>query len=276
MEETIHTSEGMSSWYKSRRLETNFPYLVPYLSTGLSVLDVGCGPGTVTLGVARKVTPGPVTGVDLEPALLATAESDAATAGVDNLRYVKADACRLPFAEGAFDLTYSRDFMHFAADPIRALREQRRVTKAGGTVMAFAVDWGSFLCYPELPAVRKVLSTWRHGADGSLPPPFLDQFVGRKLGSYFSRAGLRQTQVQGVFQPDYCAAFGSSTFEAWFPRFKIHFSPEGPGKFFYGALGERGLLQASDLAAALSEIEAWHENRDAFSAVGYFLAVGVV
>ena len=95
-ERSLHTDNQMCSWYRSRSLEQNFPDLMPFLYGGADVLDVGCGPGTVTAGVAQLVAPGIATGVDTQPELIDIAAAGRLQSGIDNLRFEVADACALP------------------------------------------------------------------------------------------------------------------------------------------------------------------------------------
>lgn len=273
-ESTLHTTKDMSGWYESRRLEENFPQLVPFLFPGADVLDVGCGPGTITLGVSNAVAPGSVIGVDREEELLQRAETNATASGTSNVKFVQDDAYNLHLAENSFDITYSRDVMHFLSDPIRALREQKRVTKPNGRIIAFANDWATFTSYPELPFTKKVIRCWKAWTDPGDHAVFVDQFVGSKLFSYFSAAGIRETEVHGVAQRSNCVASGSEAFTSRYPRFKMHFQASGAGKANYDMLLSQGFLSQADLDRALHEIEDWHSNPGAFMSVNHFLAIG--
>ncbi len=129
---------------------------------GASALDVGCGPGTATLPLARRVGPGgPVVGVDLTAPMIAWAERAAVKEGLTNARFLVADAEDLgELADATFDTVISNFGVIFAPAPARAMAEVARVLKPGG-VFAFTV-W--------LP-VGAVLDTWELTASISPPPP---------------------------------------------------------------------------------------------------------
>ena len=122
-------AEDCREWYAERGIATEISDLQEYLRPGLNVLDVGCGPGTVTLDVARIVTPGRVLGIDVAKASIDEAATRAADAGVSTVRYEVGDAVQLRFDSHSFDLTYSNSVLPFIRDPIRSLLEQKRVTK---------------------------------------------------------------------------------------------------------------------------------------------------
>ena len=269
-------SRSLDEWFSSRDLEHNFPHLIPFLSRGMDVLDVGCGPGTVTVGTASLVQPGTTTGIDADANMIRAAREAADASGLDNIHLVEAGAYELPFADDSFDLCYTRDVMHFLVEPVRALQEQRRVTKPGGRVVAFAVDWGTMVAHPDLPTARRVIEAWKAWPDTADPTPFLDMCVGRKLASYLKATGLQAVNVQGVVQDDYCVTAGGPGFETWYPRLTLHFDLEGPGKANYESLFDLGLVEPSDVAQAAAEIDRWHSDPNAFFALSYFLAWGSV
>lgn len=99
-----------------------------------TALDVGCGPGTATLPLARRVGPGgSVTGVDLTAPMVAWAERHAAKEGVTNVRFLVADAEDLGELPAAgFDVAVSNFAVIFAPDPVRMVAEVARVVKPGG------------------------------------------------------------------------------------------------------------------------------------------------
>jgi SAM-dependent methyltransferase len=92
------------------------------------VLDAGTGAGTLALALSPLV--GEVVGVDIVPELLAAARNGAPS----NVTFVEADATRLPFDDGSFDVACSRRTLHHVARPELALAELARVCRPGGRV----------------------------------------------------------------------------------------------------------------------------------------------
>lgn len=151
-----------------RTLDSELPELKPYLSTGMNVLDVGCGLGTITLNVAEIVKPGKVVGVDPFKDRVDTAQAWAdANPQLSNVNFQVGDSHHLEFPDGTFDLVFSHTVMHFFFDPVHALQEQKRVTKKSGWVIASGVRDMSTI-YPYSPNWEKVYDAWRHYYDSRL------------------------------------------------------------------------------------------------------------
>lgn len=98
-----------------------------------SILDAGCGPGLVSLFLARHVKH--VRGVDLTGAMIARAKEDAARAGLKNVTFELGDMSRLPYADNTFDGSITRYTFHHLERPGDALKEMLRVVKPGGRVV---------------------------------------------------------------------------------------------------------------------------------------------
>ncbi|MGI8336338.1 class I SAM-dependent methyltransferase [Actinomadura scrupuli] len=97
-----------------------------------TVLDVACGPGNVTRGLAAGVGEGGLTvGIDMSPTMLARAVADTALPGVG---YVRGDAMHLPFREGSFDAVCCFGGLYLFSDPWAALDSMTRVLKPGGRI----------------------------------------------------------------------------------------------------------------------------------------------
>lgn len=114
------------------------------LAPGETVLDVGCGTGTLAIAAKRIAgASGRVQGIDASPEMLARAKKKAKRAGMD-VAFTEAPAQALPFADASFDLVLNTVMLHHLPRPGRAqcAAEMRRVLKPGGRVLVvdFAVS----------------------------------------------------------------------------------------------------------------------------------------
>src|ERR1019366_5404766 len=118
MPATVYTPGHDDSVRRSHRWRTaanSAAYLLPHLAPGLDLLDVGCGPGTITCDLAREVAPGRVVGVDAAADVLDQAR---ATAADDNLTvaFEVADLFALPFADDSFDVVHAHQVLQHVAE----------------------------------------------------------------------------------------------------------------------------------------------------------------
>ncbi len=134
--------------HRWRTAENSAAHLLPHLRTGQRVLDVGCGPGTITLDLARLVTPGEVVGIDSAAEIITAAEHARAEGGVDNASYAAGDVYRLEFDDGTFDVVHAHQVLQHLTDPVAALREMRRVLRPGGLLAVRDSDYGAFTWFP--------------------------------------------------------------------------------------------------------------------------------
>lgn len=132
-------------------------YLLDELRPGQRLLDVGCGPGTITLDLARRVAPGQVTGIDVSPEVLAAAEQLRVRQGIDNAVFEAGDAYTLSFDSGSFDVIHLHQVLQHLSDPVRALRELQRVLAAGGVLAARDADYAGFIWSPVDPLLDRWL-----------------------------------------------------------------------------------------------------------------------
>src|SRR5258708_39984604 len=95
----------------------------------MRVMDVGCGPGTITVGMAEVVAPGRVDGFDLQPALVKRARAIASERRVQNVNFSVANVYRLPFSARTFDAVFANPLLMFVSNPLAALTEIRRVLR---------------------------------------------------------------------------------------------------------------------------------------------------
>jgi SAM-dependent methyltransferase len=160
------------------------------LCPGERVLDVGCGPGIDTTGLASAVAPGGhVTGVDRDRGMLDAARARARRVRDGNLTdHLEADAARLPFASEAFDACRCERVLQHLADGDRAMAEMVRVTRPGGIVVVADSDWGSLsIDAADVVVERQVVR--------SVADALADGYSGRALPRRMAKAGL---EVLGV------------------------------------------------------------------------------
>jgi SAM-dependent methyltransferase len=173
-----------------RTVENSAAYLVPQLVPGASVLDLGCGPGTITVDLARRVAPGLVIGLDAADEVVDRAAAGAREAGVDNVQFVVGDAYSLDYPDGAFDVVHAHQLLQHVADPVAVLREMRRVARSTGVVAVREVDYAGIIWYPLIPGLAKWLALYErvHRSNGGEPD------AGRRLKAWALEAGFSRVQ----------------------------------------------------------------------------------
>jgi ubiquinone/menaquinone biosynthesis C-methylase UbiE len=172
--------ESVVRAHAARTAENSAAFLLPHLSPGLSVLDVGCGPGSITCDFARLVDPGQVTGLDRSEDVVAQARALAEERGVGNASFV---------AGNVYDLeleVHAHQVLQHLTDPVAALREMRRVAKPGGLVAVRDADFHGMSWYPELDELDEWMDLYQRIArrNGAEPD------AGRRLVSWMQEAGF--------------------------------------------------------------------------------------
>jgi 2-polyprenyl-3-methyl-5-hydroxy-6-metoxy-1,4-benzoquinol methylase len=117
--------ESVLRSHRWRTVENSAGYLLPALRPGTRVLDVGCGPGTITLDIAQRVAPGVVVGVDSAAAIVDDARTNATDAAMPNLTFEVGDVYALPYDDGSFDVVHAHQVLQHLADPVAALPKSR-------------------------------------------------------------------------------------------------------------------------------------------------------
>jgi SAM-dependent methyltransferase len=138
-----------ADFFAARQAATHAAFFLPYLRPGMTVLDGGCGPGSITLDLAAVVSPGQVMGIDREPSQLDLARTGAAGRKLANVRFEVADLQALPLADGAFDAVFLHGVLEHLRQPVIVLREILRVLKPGGLIGLRDADYGGFLLEPR-------------------------------------------------------------------------------------------------------------------------------
>ena len=160
------------------------------IASGATILDVGCGTGTLTVSIKQKYPGARVIGLDLDPAILAMARDKAAKAGVE-IEYIEANAANMPVSNDTVDAVFSSLFFHHLLPEQKTdvLREIFRVLTVSGSL--HVSDWGR---------PTNVVMRWLFYAvqclDGFATTE--DSLRGR-LVEHIERAGARSYREIGVF-----------------------------------------------------------------------------
>jgi SAM-dependent methyltransferase len=172
--------------HRWRTAENSASYLLPHLRLGMRLLDVGCGPGSITRDFGTLVGPeGEVLGVDSSADVVAQA---AAACDLPQVRFAVEDALHLDVPDGAYDVVHAHQVLQHLTDPVAALREMRRVTRPGGLVAVRDVDYAAMTWHPAVPALDRWLEVYRATARAHDAEPD----AGRRLLGWAQAAGFSE------------------------------------------------------------------------------------
>ncbi len=180
--------ESVLRSHRWRTVANSAAYVAPRLVAGVSVLDVGCGPGTITADIARRVAPGRVIGLDPSAEVVEQARRD--SADVENVEFTTGDVYALDYADGTFDIVHAHQVLQHLPDPVGALREMRRVCKPDGVVAARDSDYSAFTWYPVDPTLQAWLALYIEIARANRGEPE----AGRHLLEWANAAGFAEVE----------------------------------------------------------------------------------
>jgi ubiquinone/menaquinone biosynthesis C-methylase UbiE len=180
---------------RRRTAATHAAFFAPLLATGIKILDCGCGPGSITLDLARTVRPGQVIGIDFASEQFGPAIQTAVEEGL-RASFQKADVYDLPFEQETFDAVFAHGLLSHLNEPHKGLLEVRRVLKRGGLVGLRDADWGGALVYPSDPVVDAALGQFLQAIKASGGNPEM----GRRLGTLLREAGFGDVRMSASFE----------------------------------------------------------------------------
>ncbi|MBT3942881.1 MAG: methyltransferase domain-containing protein [Chloroflexi bacterium] len=249
-----YDSNDVQATYSGRQAESVADFLLPHLTPGMSLLDVGCGPGSITLGLGAVVSPGNAVGVDLEPGMIEQAKAMASEAEINNVEFQVANIYDLPFDDGQFDVVFTSAILEHLADPVGALRSLKRVLKPGGIAAMIQTDWGDPFIVPESKALSRFLELFEAGFNrngGSLNR-------GRYLRANMQEAGFEieefAAQLANYTDSDRVTGVVNG-YIAWMENLPL----------FRESI-ELGLTTEAELVTLKAEMQAWSAGPDAYFA----------
>ena len=243
-----------------RTADREAAFLLRHLRPGMRVLDIGCGPGSITIGLAEAVAPGEAVGVDFQPSQVVRAQTLSVERGVRNVSFEVADIYELPFPDGSFDAVLAHAVLMHLREPMKGLAAIRRVLRPGGIVGVRDCDWGGRIHAPLTPLLEQwyALTPRIRQHNGGNP------FLGRHHRQLLLDAGFVRPEasvsVWSAGTPNevrLCAAFLKSQLQG----------------FSSVALRE-GWMDQATLDAVSSDMEAWGERPGSFYVDTYCEGLG--
>jgi SAM-dependent methyltransferase len=163
--------------HAQRTAQSHAAHLLPHLRPGMRLIDLGCGPGSITVGLAAAVTPGLTVGVDVD------------AVPVDGVAVVVGDVRRLPFPDASFDAIFASAVLQHVAEPADVLREARRVARTGAVIALVDADWDGELLHPTNAVLRRSREVAERLRSHSSP------FVGKQLRQLLDDAGFVRAEA---------------------------------------------------------------------------------
>ena len=245
-----------------RNADTYVDFLIPHLSADQRLLDIGCGSGTISLGVAGRV--GRVTAVDLDDDQFADARGFAARSGMENIEFRAGTVYSLEFPDDHFDACLCHSMLETLENPLEALIELRRTLKPGGVLGAACVEYGGLiLAGPNEPLLRRFYDIrerlWRL-------ENVADPYQNRELRGLLQSAGFERVTATSTYisygTPDAVSSFGNNRAE------------DCRDEWYAGAAKDHGLATSSELDAMEEAWVGWSTSPAAYVAFAWCRAIG--
>jgi ubiquinone/menaquinone biosynthesis C-methylase UbiE len=249
---------GAIEWLEMRHAAHHAAYFLPYLKSGMSLLDCGCGSGSITIGLAEAVSPAPALGIDREPSVIKRASLRAREHGIANARFQVGSAFQLPFESNSFDAVFAHALLEHLSEPQRAIREMRRVLKPGGVLGLRSIDIGGRIIHPTNDALEQ----YHHFFEAVLKRDGRDLRIGRRLGTLLQEEGFAEVQASASYDCHWGLKTVTAIAVAW-----IEFP-------FLDEAVALGMTDSATVEEIRDAFRVWRESPDAFFAWSQCQAVG--
>ncbi|MFF9813436.1 methyltransferase domain-containing protein [Streptomyces sp. NPDC014006] len=230
-------------------------YLLGVLKPHMRILDIGCGPGTITADLAALVPDGHVTGVDRAAGVLEQARAEADRRGLTNVDFATADVHALDYPDDTFCVVHAHQVLQHVSDPVQALREMARVTKPGGFIAVRDADYAAMTWYPQLPALDDWLALYHRVARAGGGEPD----AGRRLTAWARAAGLTDVTASSATW-----TFATTEERRWWSGL---WAERTTASAFAGLAVAGGHATEAELAAVAAGWREWGKHQDGWFAV---------
>ncbi len=248
-------SAAVLSAHSRRGAADSAAYLLAHLNAGMDLLDVGCGPASITADLAERVTPGRVVALDAASGALEAARATLRDRGLsEQVEVTCGDVMALPFEDASFDVVHAHQVLQHLADPVGALAEMRRLTRPGGMVAVRDAVYSAMTWFPEPAGMEQWRSVYMATARANGGEPD----AGSRLLSWAREAGFTDVTASASTWCYATPADRAWQSQTWAQRCLTSFGPRAV---------ELGLADRADLETMAQAWRQWGDSEDAWFVV---------
>ena len=248
-------SAAVLSAHSRRGAADSAAYLLAHLNAGMDLLDVGCGPASITADLAERVTPGRVVALDAASGALEAARATLRDRGLsEQVEVTCGDVMALPFEDASFDVVHAHQVLQHLADPVGALAEMRRLTRPGGMVAVRDAVYSAMTWFPEPAGMEQWRSVYMATARANGGEPD----AGSRLLSWAREAGFTDVTASASTWCYATPADRAWQSQTWAQRCLTSFGPQAV---------ELGLADRADLETMAQAWRQWGDSEDAWFVV---------
>lgn len=248
-------SAAVLSAHSRRGAADSAAYLLAHLRAGMDLLDVGCGPASITADLAERVAPGRVVALDAAAGALEAARATLRERRLsEQVEVTSGDVMALPFEDASFDVVHAHQVLQHLADPVGALAEMRRVTRPGGIVAVRDAVYSAMTWFPEPAGMEQWRSVYMATARANGGEPN----AGSRLLSWARAAGFADASASASTWCYATPADRAWQSQTWAQRCLTSFGPRAV---------ELGLADGADLEMMAQAWRQWGDSGDAWFVV---------
>jgi ubiquinone/menaquinone biosynthesis C-methylase UbiE len=236
-------------------------FLLPHLRSDTSLLDVGCGSGSITLGLAPQVRR--VLGVDVDDDDFVDARTYAAEHGIDNVEFRAGSVYALGVPDASFDACLAHSLLEALDRPLEALRETHRALRPGGVVGVASVEYGGLILAGVHERLLRRFYEIRERLwllDGANP------FLGRTLRGLLDAAGFERIDAATTSM-----SYGTAESVR---SFGLGRAEECRDEWYSSQAMAHALATVEDLSDMERAWTEWSESADAYASFSWCRAIG--
>jgi ubiquinone/menaquinone biosynthesis C-methylase UbiE len=247
-------SAAVIASHASRTVDNSAAFLLSHLKPHFAILDLGCGPGTITRGFCQYVPNGKVVGIDISEDVILQARSLSSKTEHANLDFVVGDLVpRMPFEDASFDVIYTHQCLLHIPNAVHVVREAHRVLKPGGMLAMREAD--TLFWHPSNPGV----DAYNKALGAAVAPGAQGFGAGRRLHVWAKEAGFDPAKMQ--------VGTGGTTYAA--PELASWWGGTHIGRL-QGEVGQKWLSEGrvvegqADINAMIDGLRTWKDDPTAW------------